>query len=656
MTHRNSLFSVISKVFTGGLIAGFLLQGTPWALAVTPAPENHPYGLRPVAANVQHATAAYQDWFTQEVSGDGALGFRRVLWDDRSHTVSEGIGYGMLLAASFSDQALFDDLYGYYQKFPDGSGLMNWMITSAGTVEGANAATDADEDVAFSLLQADYRWGSNGRTNYLAAARALIAKIRQTMVEGGTYVLKPGDVWGGSDVTNPSYFAPAYYRAFAQATGDASWLQVVDKCYAMLAGNADAQTGLVSDWCTGTGAPNSRGLNYSYDACRTPWRIAMDYMFNGEPRALAFCQKLSTWAAGKGQNNLYSGFTQAGVPTVNYLDSAFAGPFACAAAAGGTSAFDEAMYIRHQQIVPTNYYNRSLKALTLALLNGVFPYPNGGLTPPVPTPTPTPTTTPTPTPTPVPPVNGGGSTASPAVLTVRNDWGAGFTGEVTLTNTTPAAWNGWTVSFDLPYRPSDAWNGILVSVTGQTVMLKNAAWNAFVPSGGTVTFGFNATPGNVNTQPTNVRVNGVLLTGGGSVPTPTPTPEPTPVPDPTPTPPPPTPTPPPPVPATGSVNVTYRTVSDWGAGFTGEITVVNNTSQALSNWTLECDFAPRITNIWSAVVSSHTGTHYLFKNESYNGALAPGVKATFGFQGDPGNPAPPANAKVNGVSVTVTKP
>jgi cellulase/cellobiase CelA1 len=104
------------------------------------------------------------------------------------------------------------------------------------------------------------------------------------------------------------------------------------------------------------------------------------------------------------------------------------------------------------------------------------------------------------------------------------------------------------------------------------------------------------------------------------------------------------------------VNVTYRTVSDWGAGFTGEITVINNTSQTLSNWALECDFAPRLTNVWSAVLNSHTGTHYIFKNESYNGALAPGAKATFGFQGDPGNPPLPTNAKVNGVSVTVTKP
>ena len=40
------------------------------------------------------------------------------------------------------------------------------------------------------------------------------------MVEPGTYVIKPGDTWGGTSCTNPSYFAPAWYRIFADFTGN----------------------------------------------------------------------------------------------------------------------------------------------------------------------------------------------------------------------------------------------------------------------------------------------------------------------------------------------------------------------------------------------------------------------------------------------------
>jgi endo-1,4-beta-D-glucanase Y len=708
MTMQN-LRAANRGAFTAGLLAvccGWsLAQGQGSALPAI----NYPYGTRPSVARVADATASYQYWDVQQITTSGAFGYRRVLWDDGSSTVSEGIGYGMLLAASYNDQKLFNDLWGYYNQCLDPNGLMNWEISGAGTVTGANAATDADEDVAFALLQADLRWGSAGSINYLAAAKVQIARIRATMVENGTFVLKPGDVWGGSDITNPSYFAPAYYRAFAQATGDASWLQVVDRCYAMLAANANAQTGIVSDWCDGQGNPNSRGVNYSYDACRTPWRIAMDYLFYGEPRALAFCQKLSTWAGGVGANNLVSGYTQAGAPTVNYLDNAFAGPFACGASAGGTSTFNNAMYMRNQQLQPVNYYNRSLQALTMALLNGLFPYPaltnlpsgggtSGGGTTSGGT-------------------SGGGSTggtsggntssgggttggtggsaggstsSSPAVLTVQNDWGSGFTGQIVLTNTTGAAWNGWTVQFDLPYHPSQVWNGTLVSVNGNTVTVRSASWNAFVPSGGTATFGFNAAPGNVQVQPTNVYVNGVPLsgggssgstgssggttggsgssgnttgggtgtggntstgggnstsggnttgsggntttggntTGGGSGGNTT---------------------------ATGTVALSYQTVNDWGAGFVGQMVITNNTNKAIAGWTLAFDFTPSITNSWSAQIATHSGTRYTLKNLAYNGVLNPGDKVTFGFQGAPGGGKVPTNATINGTSVTVMK-
>ncbi len=683
------------KVWFAGLLAGLGWQQAE-AQGTTPVQLNYPFGSRPVSARLADATAAYQNWDVNQITANGALGYRRVLWDDGSSTVSEGIGYGMLLAADYNDPALFNDLWGYYNQFLDANGLMNWEITGAGTVQGSNAATDADEDVAYALLLADQRWGSAGKINYLAAAKVQIARIRATMVESGTFVLKPGDVWGGSDVMNLSYFAPAYYRAFAQATGDASWLNVIDKGYAILAANANAQTGLDSDWCDGAGNPNSRGVNYSYDACRTPWRVGMDYILYGEPRAQAFCQRLSIWAAGVGANGLVSGYTQGGSPTVSYLDNAFAGPFACGASAAGTGTFNEAMYIRNAQLAPVNYYNRSLKALTLALLNGLVPYialPNE------------------PVATPTPPASGGGTggggssgsgssgsggsgtsgggttTTSPAVLTVANDWGAGFTGSITLTNTTGAAWNGWAVQFDLPYHPTQVWNGALLGTKGNTTTIANESWNGFVPSGGTVTFGFNAAPGNVKVQPTNVYVNGVLLSGGsassggasggntsgsgtgssgsgstgnsgsgstgssggggssgssgsgssgtgsgssgGS-------------------------TIPPPV--TGTVAVTYQDVNDWGAGFVGQVVITNNTNKPIANWTLAFDFAPSITNIWSAQIATHSGTRYMLQNLAYNAALNPGDKVTFGFQGAPGGKLVPKNGSFNGASVTIGGP
>ena len=81
--------------------------------------------------------AAYQTWKTTMVTSTGALGYRRVQRPASEptlplHTVSEGIGYGMILAVYMNDQSLFDDLWRYEQQLLDADGLMNWDVDQIG--------------------------------------------------------------------------------------------------------------------------------------------------------------------------------------------------------------------------------------------------------------------------------------------------------------------------------------------------------------------------------------------------------------------------------------------------------------------------------------------------------------------------------------------
>ena len=114
--------------------------------------------------------AAYQNWKNTLVTTSGAKGYRRVARSATetlpNDTVSEGIGYGMILAVYMNDQSLFDDLWHYEQQFLDANGLMNWDIDPTGNVvqpTGTGAATDADEDMAWALLMADRQWGEAAR-------------------------------------------------------------------------------------------------------------------------------------------------------------------------------------------------------------------------------------------------------------------------------------------------------------------------------------------------------------------------------------------------------------------------------------------------------------------------------------------------------------
>jgi chitinase len=84
-----------------------------------------------------------------------------------------------------------------------------------------------------------------------------------------------------------------------------------------------------------------------------------------------------------------------------------------------------------------------------------------------------------------------------------SDWGAGFVASLGFTNTGSTALNGWTLSFDFDRDITSLWNAVIVSHVGNHYVIKNAAWNAYVPPGGTVTFGFQGTTGNVKNGPTN---------------------------------------------------------------------------------------------------------------------------------------------------------
>ena len=66
--------------------------------------------------------------------------------------VSEGLGYGMILAAALGDKSTFDSLWQFTKAGADGNGLPNWQFSSGGEVWGEGSATDADVDIALGLL------------------------------------------------------------------------------------------------------------------------------------------------------------------------------------------------------------------------------------------------------------------------------------------------------------------------------------------------------------------------------------------------------------------------------------------------------------------------------------------------------------------------
>ena len=215
-------------------------------------------------------------------------------WD----AVSEGIGYGMLLALYADDQNRFNQIYNagkeFYLNYCQG-----WRKPSNGGGTENGSATDADEDIAIALVFADKLvkkgvWESPSDINYAGDAQNAINCVWGSMDNGK---LCPGNGWCPG--FNVGYFAPAWYRIFKDYSTNQShnWQLAIDESYKLIAhqNNTGYSRGMVPDWSSSDGRPGGGGYNTCFngkafykDAIRVLWRIATDAIWFNEPRAKAF--------------------------------------------------------------------------------------------------------------------------------------------------------------------------------------------------------------------------------------------------------------------------------------------------------------------------------------------------------------------------------
>lgn len=424
---RKRFHSLKAWLASGLLLASFAADAQ--FNGAYPYPQGVQYlgGRKPTVSQAtmnQDALDSYKTWKDKYVTSTNACGFRRVMFDyykgtprgaeDGSKTVSEGIGYGMLLAAYAGDESLFSDLWNYYKANTNGN-VMNWQTQGCKNFTGQNGATDAELDVAIALYVASFQWQSNA---YLTDAKNLVRAIRTTEVESGSFVLKPGDKFGGSSLLNISYFSPAYYRVFAtfDTGNEAFWNSVTAKGYEILF-KADENTstkqaaergnGLVPDWSDSNGnfsgaasGYEDGGKNFVFDAIRTPFRTALDLLWHG-PTVAAQAQKYSTritnftYAKTNGDLvNIGAKYDVNGNVINQYKNNTFIGCFAIAAMAANPSqaaadlpaskypkkteseyqAFLDKAYSQNKVLQPATgeYFNASFKVLAQFIMSGNF--------------------------------------------------------------------------------------------------------------------------------------------------------------------------------------------------------------------------------------------------------------------------------------------
>lgn len=327
------------------------------------------YAYKPQDIYRDQLRTEYENWKAKYFvdCGDGSADIRK----NGSEAVSEGTGYGMLMAVSMDDRLTFDRLATGFQKRRNSRGMMSWQFSVCGGVWGENAATDGDLDIAMALVMADRKWGG-----YRFLAEPLITALKQygTSECDGRLVLRPGDMWGGcrdgaDQRLNPSYFAPAYYRVFASYLPNQAdlWNALARDSYVLLDLYQRNMGGLFPDWSYSNGATVG---TYGYEACRVPWRIGTDFAWHGKAEAANVLKNLYDYAQSRGGP----------VQAVDQKNSCFIGGLALTATARDQNAADQwyrdwisnIPQAPDPQVGDNPYYQGTLRVLYLLLAGGLL--------------------------------------------------------------------------------------------------------------------------------------------------------------------------------------------------------------------------------------------------------------------------------------------
>ena len=269
-------------------------------------------------------------------------------------TTSEAHGYGMIifaLMAGYDAQAKghFDGMFNMFDKHrsKNNPNNMSWLIDkSEQSSKDQDSATDGDMDIAYALLLADRQWGSNGKINYLEEARKIITDgIKKSAMSEKSKRPLLGDNSPDQYATRASDWMTDHFKAFQKATGDNFWGEAAKTVYDMInliTLNHSSITGLMPDFVVGHSAEPARPNfleaktdgDYSWNACRYPWRLATDFAHHQSPEARAAANKVVNWIkdnSGGDPRNIKAGYKLDGTPLAHYSDPAFTSPIIAAA-------------------------------------------------------------------------------------------------------------------------------------------------------------------------------------------------------------------------------------------------------------------------------------------------------------------------------------
>lgn len=180
-------------------------------------------------------------------------------------------------------------------------------------------------------------------------------------------------------------------------------------------------------------------------------------------------------------------------------------------------------------------------------------------------------------------------------------WDSGYNASIRIDNFSDKIVEDWKIETDYVGDISNIWNAVVVSKEDGKTIIQNAEWNQDIDVNSYVEFGISGAEPFVEFPTTYRLLNGIKENNAEDY------------------------------------SVEYQVLNDWISGFTGNVTITNNTEKTIEDWVLEFDGDNEISVIWNGVIESHEGSHYVIKNAGYNQNICAGNSISFGFNVNAGN-------------------
>ena len=209
-----------------------------------------------------------------------------------SYLTSSDQKYGLLQSIINNDRPTFDTIWNFtknnFQK-RNGDKLLASKIQNidgATSILDSNSSSDAEQDIALSLILANNKWNEK---QYLSDAKEIISdlyKLRLTNLNGPKTILQSdSNINKGYDLINMGYLSPAHYRIFNSVNPENNWNQVANDSYIILNDVMKGKT-LIPNWvkynynskqyedATDLRGPTSNLFNA--EAAQIYWRLNLD--------------------------------------------------------------------------------------------------------------------------------------------------------------------------------------------------------------------------------------------------------------------------------------------------------------------------------------------------------------------------------------------